>query len=238
MRSIPAGRVWVAMCLLAAAPAAAETVRIEAARDATLVESEAGEIGHGSGPFFYVGRTAQREGSIRRALLSFDVAERIPPRAVIESVSLTLFLWPSNVGMMEIRLLPVTRDWSEGPAFSSGGLGAEAGPGDVTWLHTTYPEELWARPGGDTRLAAPTVLTVDREGAYTWSDPPGLRATVERWRRAPERNFGWLLVGNESVPQNAKSFASREHPEPTIRPTLEITYRIPERRRGPGPEDR
>jgi hypothetical protein len=48
---------------------------------------------------------------------------------------------------------------------------------------------------------------------------------VRLWWSAPERNFGWILIGDETTPQTAKSFASRESPEPALRPVLEVTYR-------------
>ena len=50
---------------------------------------------------------------------------------------------------------------------------------------------------------------------------------VRLWNSAPQRNFGWILIGDETAPQTAKSFASREFPDPTLRPVLEVNYRTP-----------
>jgi hypothetical protein len=64
-------------------------------------------------------------------------------------------------------------------------------------------------------------------GPYTWSGTDGLTADVTLWAAAPSRNFGWVLRGDETAVQSAKSFASREHPDPALRPVLEISYRLP-----------
>jgi hypothetical protein len=44
-------------------------------------------------------------------------------------------------------------------------------------------------------------------------------ADVQSWLLAgPENNFGWLLLGNETVEGTAKSFVSREGEEPVQEP--------------------
>ena len=50
---------------------------------------------------------------------------------------------------------------------------------------------------------------------------------VRLWNSAPQQNFGWIVIGDETTPQTAKSLASRESPEPSVRPVLEVTYRLP-----------
>ncbi|TFG94043.1 MAG: hypothetical protein E4H11_07505, partial [Myxococcales bacterium] len=57
------------LLLLAPAAAMAETVFIEAARDATLIEDPDGALANGSGPVFFVGRNNQAENSVRRGLI-------------------------------------------------------------------------------------------------------------------------------------------------------------------------
>jgi hypothetical protein len=42
----------------------------------------------------------------------------------------------------------------------------------------------------------------------------------------PQRNFGWILIGDEYVRQTAKSFASREASNPGLRPVLAVSYRM------------
>jgi len=220
--------IWgLAALWLAMAPAGAGTVRLEADRDATLIESADGSRGNGAGPALFAGRTNANVEPIRRALLRFDVAGALPEQAIVESVALTLFLTPSNPDPRILRLHRVQADWGEGPSSSSGGGGAPAEPGDATWLHTYYESQEWVRPGGQFLGRVSAEMEVAASGAYTWSGTEQLRADVSLWAAAPERNFGWVLLGDETVSQTAKNFASREHPDAALRPVLEITYRLP-----------
>jgi hypothetical protein len=208
-------------------PAAAESVIIEATRDATLIEDPNGARANGSGPYFFVGRTSQAENGIRRSLLHFEVAEAVPRNAIIESVSLTIFMWPSNPDPREIRLHRLLADWGEGGSSSAGGGGAPSEPGDATWVHSNYPSESWTHAGGDFLNRVSARLEVGETGSYTWQSTNHIVQDVRLWKSAPQRNFGWILIGDETTPQTAKSFASREHPDLTLRPTLEVHYRLP-----------
>ena len=220
--------LWALLAMsLAAAPAAAGTLRLEADRDATLIESPDGERANGAGPVLFAGRTAEGENAIRRALLRFDVAGALPDQAIIEGVALTLFMTPSNAGPRTLRLHRVQADWGEGPSASGGGGGAAAEPGDVTWLHTFYDTQEWVRPGGQFLARASAATDVAASDFYTWSGTEQLAADVTLWAAAPERNFGWALRGDETATQSSKSFASREHTDAELRPVLEITYRMP-----------
>ena len=69
-------------------PAGQTRVAIGAAKDNTLYETSASELSNGSGDHMFAGATAS--ASLRRALVSFDVAGPIPQGATIESVLLTL----------------------------------------------------------------------------------------------------------------------------------------------------
>jgi hypothetical protein len=210
------------------APAFTATAVVEADRDATLIEDPAGELANGSGPFFFVGRTSQEAGSIRRGLLRFDVAGAIPRRAIVEDVALVLYLRPSNPGG-PVRLHRVQADWGEGPSAASGGGGRPALPGDATWIHTVYDRSLWVRAGGQFIGRASAVRRVDGSGLRTWDSNPHLVQDVRLWLRAPSRNFGWILIGDEGRSTTAQAFASREHPDPALRPRLLVTYRLPGR---------
>ena len=83
--------IFVAVCglvLVSGASFAAENVSLEASADATLYEGD-GSLANGSGSFFFVGRTENRNGAVeRRAVLAFDIAGSIPQSATITSVSL------------------------------------------------------------------------------------------------------------------------------------------------------
>jgi hypothetical protein len=221
-------RAILLVTILCGLPAAAESVIIEANRDATLIENPEGALANGSGPFFFVGRTGQGRDSVRRTLLHFDVAGALPRGAVVESASLILFMWPSNPESRELRLHRVLADWGEGASSASGGGGATSEPGDATWLHTFYDRQLWVRGGGQFVPRSSARRDVDDSGFYIWGSTRQLAHDVRLWVAAPHRNFGWILIGDESVPQTIKRFSSSENVDPDLKPVLEVTYSLPE----------
>lgn len=207
-----------------AALARAETVRVEADRDATLIEHADGALASGAGPFLFSGRTNQGSGSVRRALVRFDVAAAVPEKAVIERAVLVLSVTPGNPGASAVRLHPVLDGWGEGASSSGGGGGAPAQPGDATWIHTFHDVEFWPHNGGRFLGIPSAEGIVDLPGVYRFESDALLR-DVRVWTRRPDANHGWIVVGDETARQTAKAIASREHPDPSLRPALEITYR-------------
>lgn len=214
----------------------ADEVLIVAGADNTLYEDSLGSVSNGSGAIMVAGRTNGEVDSIRRAVLFFDVAGNIPHGAVVESVALSLYLNKGNGGAREMRLHRLLTDWGEGASVKDGGgLGATAEPGDATWLHTFYPDAFWGPDGGRYvgRVSASQLVGTaggnnDLAGSYTWPSTDRLVDDVRRWVKKPSRNYGWILVGDESVKQTAKQFASRESVSPELRPMLEVTYSLPE----------
>jgi hypothetical protein len=213
--------------LLAPAVAAAEMILIDAGRDATLIEEADGALANGAGPVFFVGRTNQRQNSVRRGLIYFDVAAALPRNARVESVRLTLYMSPSNSAPSQIGLYRLLAGWGEGTSSASGGGGDVSTPGDATWIHTFYDDGFWVKPGGHFVARASVSRDVAASAFYTWESTQTMVADVRLWLRAPHRNFGWILLGDETTPQNVKSFASREEPDPSLRPALEVIYHLP-----------
>jgi hypothetical protein len=215
--------------------ASAELVSIEANADNTLYEDAEGSVSNGSGAIMVAGRNNAEVDSIRRAVLYFDVSG-IPYGASVESVALTLYLNKGNGGVREMRLHRLLTDWGEGDSeVNGGGQGAPAQPGDATWLNTFYPDSFWGPKGGRYvgRVSATQRVGTagegnDAAGPYTWQNSDRLVDDVRRWLRDPAMNFGWILLGDESVPQTAKQFASREDVSPELRPVLEVTYSLAE----------
>ena len=214
----------------------ADEALIEAGADNTLYEDSLGSVSNGSGAIMVAGRTNGEVDSIRRAVLFFDVAGNIPHGAVVESVALSLYLNKGNGGAREMRLHRLLTDWGEGAStVNGGGLGAPAEPGDATWLHTFYPDSFWGSDGGRYvgRVSATQQVGTaggknDIAGPYTWQSTDRLVDDVRRWVKNPSKNYGWVLVGDESVKQTAKQFVSRESVSPDLRPMLEVTYSLPE----------
>jgi hypothetical protein len=211
------------------------TVFIDAGQDTTLIEEPDGALANGAGPVFFVGRTNQRQNSVRRGLIYFDVAAVLPRRARVESVRLTLYMSPSNSAPRQIALHRVLAGWGEGTSFASGGSGDFSTLDDATWIHTFYDDGFWVKPGGHFVARASASREVAASAFYTWEGTRKMMADVRLWLAAPHRNFGWILLGDETTPQNVKAFASREEPDPSLRPVLEVIYHLPGRKRHPAP---
>lgn len=195
-------------------------------RDATLVEHPDGALGNGVGPVVFAGRNNLATDGIRRALIRFDLGELGPGERplVADSAALVLVnLTESNVEPREYRLHRVLADWSEGTSSGSGGGGSPATPGDATWIHASYPTELWMHAGAQFEGTPSARLVIGGPGSYRF-DGDGILRDLELWFRHPELNFGWVLIGDEATRQNSRAFGSRENPDPALRPALELTY--------------
>ena len=218
------------LCTLAFLPAnvQAETVFIETGGDNTLIENPNGSLSNGAGTEIYVGRTNQQMNSIRRGVIYFDVVSALPADAIVESASLTLYMTKANNVSGMIMLNRLIDDWGEGASVSIGGKGAPAEPGDATWIHTFYPLSEWSKDGGNYKGRVSASLAVGNViGYYTFESTDRMIRDIDYWLRHPEKNFGWILRGDESAPQTVVPFASRENINPDWRPLLEIVYSVP-----------
>jgi len=231
----PATRRAVALLALAAlawsATAAADIAHIPATRDATLIEDALGARANGAGTLLFAGRTNEEQDALRRGLLYFDVAAALPRAAIIRRVTLVLHAGAGNPATpARVAVHRVLQPWSEGPTASSGGSGAPAQPGDVTWVHRRYDTGYWRFAGGHFVPVESAALTVTGPGFYAWTDCARLQADVRLWLKAPKRNHGWILVGDEATPQSSKRMDSREATAAEFRPVLTVEYRLPGRR--------
>jgi hypothetical protein len=201
----------------------ADTVSFSPQKDNTLYEDPAGQTSNGSGIYLFDGKT--NSNLLRRGLIAFDLAS-IPSNATITGATLSMFLSMSHGESTDVSLRKVSRDWGEGAsdAGDPGGFGAQAEPGDATWIHTFYDTSFWTTSGGNfspTVSATTTVSTVDT--TYTWSGS-GLLADVQAWVSNPASNFGWVILGDEIDAGSAQRFNTREN---TINPPqLTVTYQV------------
>jgi hypothetical protein len=197
-------------------------------KDNTLFEELDGALSNGAGPYFFVGSTAQASNTLRRGLIKFDITSTIPSFATVVSATLHLNMSQTAAGPQPVRLHRATADWGEGAsnAGGQGGGGAPSLPGDATWVHRFFSTEFWSAAGGDFVITPSVTTTVDAVGAYAWRDG-GMLADIGGWLSAPATNFGWVVLGNETSLKTAKRFNSREHPTPSARPALVITYTVP-----------
>jgi hypothetical protein len=202
----------------------AETVGVAPARDNSIFSTDP-DAANGAGGAIFSGRT-NGAGTRQRALLYFDVAAALPAGATVTSASLTLTLIQAAPGsglqMHTLHALGAT--WGEGVSQGDSGMGAPAAPDDATWINRFWPDVFWSAEGGDfdaTPLATASVGT--GLGPYAWAAGP-LAAEVQAWLDEPDCNFGWLLLGNESVLGTAKKFSSREADDPDTRPLLTVSF--------------
>lgn len=202
------------------------TVAIPASKDNTLFESTTGGVSNGAGDYLFAGNT--NSGASRRTLLAFDLASHIPAGAVIESAMLTLNMSKTISGAQRVAVHRVLADWGEGTSDATGeeGSGTNATPSDATWLHTFFDSQFWMNPGGDFSSTASAAIDIDANGSYTWGSTPEMVNNVQGWLGAPESNFGWVLVGNETVNGSSKRFDSRQNPETTNQPLLKVVYSV------------
>jgi hypothetical protein len=228
-----AGRLAIGLAGAALAAAArADSLALQAWRDATIYSQPPPvELANGSGQNLFAGRTWENDSfTIRRALLSFDVAGNLPAGAVVTGAALRLSVTRApDAGLAEVAmaLFRSAQDWGEGPSDPPGteGPGTAAQSGDVTWWHRFYDTVDWTAPGGDHAAAASAAFTLGGLGTYL-VESPELLADVQSWLAQPGGNYGWLLVGDEAHDQTARRFSSRNSGDADTEPLLLLEYAV------------
>lgn len=215
---------------LAAFDANSQTqVNIGASKDNTLYENASGATSNGAGEHFFVGRTNQGSGSIRRGIIAFNIVGSVPANATITGVTLTLNMSKTNAGAQTVTLHRVGANWGEGTSDAGGneGGGAPATTNDATWIHRFFSDSTWAGPGGQYIPTPRASLSVGGVASYTWVSTAGMVSDVQQWLNTPSTNFGWVVLGNESAGATAKRFDSKENGTTANRPILTVTYTTP-----------
>jgi hypothetical protein len=210
----------------------ADSLDLKPAADTTLHELNP-TYNMGGEQYFSVGTT---ERSTRaRALLKFDLTQ-LPSGATITNASLTLTLPALNridTTAIDYDFSRLLRDWGEG--VKTGNTGSPATAGEATWNSSATPA-LWTQPGAssgsdfDSEPAFHALLG-PAPGRFTIPSSFRLELDAQFWFDHPEQNFGWLIKAvDESVPQSAKRFASREsasgvvlHLDFSVTPPLRFT---------------
>lgn len=210
-------------------PARAHQVELPPSKDNTLYQSASGALSNGLGDNLFVGRVGQFGNSeIRRAVLAFDVAGSIPAGSTIESVELILTCngAPPIPGATAVELHKLLANWGEGAsvAFPPGGQGAPSTTGDATWVHTFFPSSSWTNAGGDFVATSSGTALVDQPAIYAWASTTQMVLDVQNWLDTPTTNFGWILLGDESVDQTARRFASLQTAIASDAPLLRVRF--------------
>ena len=209
----------------AAQDAATFELVLEPSADAVLIERPEGDLANATGDLFF-GRTNQQQNGTRRSLLRFDVARFVPRDVQLVSVALEIQTTSGSQSASFAYLHPVRASWPEGSTFSPGGSGMPAAPGDVTWLFRSFDDQAWQSPGGDYRARPSARVQLGANGTYVF-ESPWMVLDVKRWIGAPNRDHGWILIGDETRPQTSRRLGSRETADPELRPRLHIVYRLP-----------
>ena len=194
---------------------------------------EEGDYSNGAGQYIFTGEDAggtDPPPDARRALLAFAIADSLPAGAVLDSVMLQLHMskTPAGAGARTTKLHRLTTDWGEGTSDATfeEGTGADATTNDATWAYRFFNTVTWTTPGGDFAAGASAQNSVDANGFYDWFSAQ-MTADVQAWLDTPASNFGWIVIGDESVAKTAKRFDSREHPTAANRPKLFVYYTVP-----------
>ena len=140
--------------------------------------------------------------------------------------------------------------WGEGVsdadvAVSGSGSGAPAQSGDATWFHTSYDPNIhntttfdpgatgfWTLQGAlGAAVTNPAAIfgpaagtTASTEGFVDFTSA-SMEADINAWLANPSSNFGWLIIGDESITgggdaSSKRDFASRQHANATFHPLL------------------
>jgi len=148
-------------------------------------------------------------GQTQHALFRFPI-EGLPAGTGVRSAVLTLRGIGSyrDEAPVAVEVFPVTSPWEEPQA---------------TWLARSTMED-WTTPGGDSGPAAASAVVTATEPGSVWEWD--VTQLVQRWHAAESPNHGLVLrlpAGAEGI----KSFASREHPEASMRPVLRVEMAAP-----------
>ncbi len=202
-------------------------VTLPANLDNTLYQEATGAVSNAKGQYLFTGNTLA--GSLRRALLSFDVGGAIPAGSQITSVRVVLSMNMTIAAATPVHLHRCTASWGEGTSQALGneGQGAPATTGDATWVHRSFNTSNWTTVGGDFAATASATQQVGGNGSYTWGPAAGLTADVQGWLDNPSTNFGWIVLGDELATTTAKRFGSREHLTASERPRLIVDFTPP-----------
>jgi len=220
------GSFLVLMCALWVSSAWAAQVNLFPLKDNSLFQSDV-SASCGIGAHLVSGRTDG--GSLRRAILAFDVAGSVAPGSVINSVSLNLIVnRERDNAARNMSLHRLTQDWGEAGSNCDGseGQGAPAEPGDATWQYTFFNTNLWSTQGGTFNAGASATIPVNSNGTYTWTGA-GMVADAQSMTDSPAANFGWILIGEEVIDKTTRRFFSGNEGQVSRRPTLVIDFTPP-----------
>jgi len=224
---LPRNLAAVLLCSFAVV-AQTTTLQLSARADNTLYQDPAGLLSNGSGQYLFVGKT--QTGSIRRALVAFDIAA-IPPGSRVTDVQLRLVSsFSVALAPIQVDLHRVEANWGEGASVAPGGEGGGglALPGDATWTHAILPGSPWTTLGGDFNVQPSSSTMMPVTGPFTFTRTVELIADVQDWLDGRRGNFGWIVKTSEQRSTTARRIDSRNNTLPSgIVPQLTVSFVAP-----------
>lgn len=200
------------------------TKTFTAVKDNTIYSES--DNSNGVGDFIFAGTTAR--GALRRSLISFQVTIPGVPEFPLLINKVTVSLKPNKTASSTPQTFSFHRllkDWGESAsnANSQEGLGAAAQTDDATWNYGKFKAISWTTAGADFESVPSATFTISDLADQSISSN-GLLEDVKFWLSNSTQNFGWILLGNESVSTaTAYRFESRENGS-QMGPRLQVDY--------------
>jgi RHS repeat-associated protein len=156
-------------------------------------------------PWMQVGNNGATFGKTR-AIVKFDGLTAIAPGTTVVDADLSLWAFYSNGSGATFDGHPLTKAFVENQA---------------TWNRASTAT-AWTAAGGDIAARADFVSTItDKPTWHIWENA----AMAQGWVNNPAGNYGFQVkLNNETGAQQRVLFLSDETAEPTLRPTLGVTY--------------
>jgi hypothetical protein len=156
----------------------------------------------------------QQISSPMEPMLRFDMAP-VPSEAYVEKATLWLYLLAAPPDDLRANVHQVLRAWDEGAA---------------TW-QLAAAGEPWTEPGArgaGTDRAAQGMAQQRLSAGPQWYGFD-VTAVASGWAQRPSQNNGLIVVSaaGDSEANVLARFASSEHKNESVRPKLEVTYRLP-----------
>jgi hypothetical protein len=197
------------------------TLTFTPSKDNTIYEIS-NSASNGAGSSLFAGN--DNVGRKHRGLMFFDLSS-IPSNATITNVTLQLFVGKTiDMSTRIHELHKLNADWGEGTSIGIG-TGDVATPNDATWSDRFYGFSMWNSLGGDFRATVSGSMSIGGIGSYIFPSTSQLIADVQDWVGSPSNNYGWILIGDESVIATARKIDSRESATPANSPTLSVTFK-------------
>lgn len=177
----------------------------------------------GWGTSAYAGQTIAH--GFRRMLLRFDLSS-IPSNATVVSASLAMQVTqvPTGGGSVTQALHRVTDSWVEGNVSLVSGAGGALEVGSASWNSREEPSVPWTTAGGDySGIVSASTPSGTTNGPLSWTGA-GLASDVQAWVTGTQPNWGWIVIGDETVTPSARRYESSASATPAFRPTLTVQY--------------